>query len=431
MRISIENFKSKKPGRVCTLRGQIIGKRELGKISFVRLADFSGELQLVIERANLIQIVAGIEVGSCIEVSGQFVATGSGCEMLVQGLEIIVSIEEAPVVQYLKEKMPESLEVQLDNRAISLRNIRNKAIFKVQGEIVQFYRSFMRSEGFTEYFPPAMLASSSEGGTEIFKLPYFGGEATLAQSSQLYKQIMVGAYHRVFALAKWFRAENSHTRRHLTEGHQLEFELGFIDGKEDVMRFLERFVLALVERLRTTCAGEMKVIGCEPIVCDNEIPRLTFAEACDLLESEYGMDTSEWLDLPTEAERNLCEYVRTEMSSDFVFVTNFKKGPFYCFRNESGELENFDLLCRSAEICSGGQRIHNYEELRGGIIEAGLELEGFSEYLSTFKAGMPPHGGFGLGLERLTMLLLGLENIREASLFPSDTKRVASQKLIV
>jgi nondiscriminating aspartyl-tRNA synthetase len=241
---------------------------------------------------------------------------------------------------------------------------------------------------------------------------------------------MVGVYERVFAIAKWFRAENSHTRRHLTEGHQMEFEMGFIDDYSEVMDVLESSIRFMMEALKTKCGKELEKFGFTlPLFSEKPFPRLKFSEVKEILREKVKENVDEWKDLSTEGEKELCKYCREKYGCEFVFVTNFYKGVFYAYKNEEGVYENFDLLCREAELVSGGRRIENYEKLKAEIVAAGMKTSDFEEYLSIFKYGMPPHGGFGIGLERLTMLTLGLENIREANIFPSDTKRVAGKSI--
>lgn len=422
-------IKDLKPQKSVTLKGHLFGLRDLGKIIFLKLRDRTGEIQIVVELE--LEKLHGLHPGSVISIEGEVAEQKSGeLEIIKPKIQILSKATEPPKVEFHHDSLKENIDTILDNRAIALRHAKYRAIFKIQSVLVEAYREFLTEQGFTEYFGPAMLSSSSEGGAEIFKVPYFKGEATLAQSNQLYKQIMVGVYERVFGLAKWFRAENSNTRRHLTEGMQFEFEMGFIDSMQDVMIMLEKTLRYIIEKAHQKCAKELSQISYQEIkLPESEFPQLTFEQACEIVAKITGEDTSSWDDLTTESERILCEYSRKEFGSDFLFITNFKKGVFYAKKDQEGVYQNFDLLCREAEIISGGQRIHDYEDLKASIIKEGMDLEDFTEYLSIFKQGMPPHGGFGMGLERFTMLFLGLENIRDASLFPSDPKRIASQRI--
>lgn len=425
-RTLIQNLKK---GQEATIQGWLHNFRNLGNVGFAHVRDRTGIVQAVFEGKEAIEELDHCQVGTVLELEGAVLAQKSGqLELSNPHYKILSKVTSVPPVQFQVKELKENLDTLLDHRAISLRHERYRAIFKIQMTLVQAYREFLTQEGFVEYFGPAMTAASSEGGSEVFKIPYFDGEATLAQSNQMYKQIMVGVYERVFSLAKWFRAENSNTRRHLTEGSQFEFELGFIKDFHDVMDHLDAVLRHMIAAVHQNCEQELEHIGYEKIqVPQAKFPRISFAEACEIFAGMSGQDTSDWKDLTTEAERALCDYARKEYGSDFIFITNYKKGVFYAYKDEEGVYQNFDLLCREAEVVSGGQRIHKLEQLSQAIEEAGLELAAFSEYLSIFRHGMPPHGGFGMGLERLTMLFLGLDNIREASLFPSDPKRVASQ----
>jgi nondiscriminating aspartyl-tRNA synthetase len=242
--------------------------------------------------------------------------------------------------------------------------------------------------------------------------------------------MMVGVYERVFGMAKWFRAENSNTRRHLTEGSQYEFEMGFIKDFNDVMDKLDEVTRFMVKSVEEKCMNELKLLKVNLLQIPKEkYPRYKFEDAIKVVGKITGEDTSAWDDLTPEAEKQLCKYAREKYRSDFIFVTGFPKGAFYAYKDEKGVFHNFDLLCREAEIASGGRRIDDYNQLVAAIKAADMDPEDFSEYLSIFKYGMPPHGGFGLGFERFTMLALGLQNIREATLFPSDPNRIASQAL--
>jgi len=289
--------------------------------------------------------------------------------------------------------------------------------------------------GAVEYFPPNMIGASSEGGAEFFKIDYFDYPATLAQSSQLYKQIMVGVNERVFALAPFFRAENSNTVRHLTEGKQLEFEFGFFDNWREVLDIEEGAIKYIISFLKKNCHKEIEILGGSLVTIpeDRPFPRVTFHQAQEIYFERTGVDERNEPDLSPAAERELCAYALEKHGTECIFITDWltSKRPFYSYPSDSDPtLSNtFDLLCAGTEITSGGQRRHTYQSMVDGIKSKGLDPENFTDYLSIFKFGMPPHGGFGLGLERLTMTLLRLANIREASLFPSDPKRIAGVRL--
>ncbi|MEI8124906.1 MAG: aspartate--tRNA(Asn) ligase, partial [Parachlamydiaceae bacterium] len=351
-------------------------------------------------------------------------------------MTIEVPIKEVPPVDYYKPEIQSDLDFILDNRPISLRNRQIQAVFKIQGAIAHAFRLFMyNTVGAVEYFSPSMIGASSEGGSEFFTVDYFGYTATLAQSSQLYKQIMVGVNERVFALMPFFRAENSNTPRHLTEGKQFEFEMGFFDHWHEILDVQENCIKFILKYLNEHCAQEITTLGGTIIKAPEQIPfpRLTFAEAQELYFKRTGIDERNEPDLSPAAEKELCRYAIEECGTDLVFITDWKtsKRPFYAYPNENTpELTNtFDLLCAGTEITSGGQRRHQHDSMLEGIKLKGMNPNAFEDYLSIFKYGMPPHGGFGMGLERLTMTILKLKNIREASLFPSDPKRIAGNRI--
>ena len=351
-------------------------------------------------------------------------------EIHLESINIINAVKETPGIDLQSKEPKEKLETILSHRAISLRHPKYQDIFKVEAAIIQSYREFMTDFGATEFFSPLILASSSEGGAEIFELEYFDSKATLAQSAQLYKQIMVGVYERVFGLSKCFRAENSNTRRHVTEATQLEFEMGFIESIDDILEAETNVIKYILEKVYSKCEKELDRLKARRLMIpEGTFPKLTFDEACKLLNDKFKIDTEGWDDLSTESEKLLCEYARQEFNSDFIFVTNFKKAAFYAYRDEDGMIHNVDLLCKEMEISSGGRRFDSYEDLKMSIVAEGMDPQDFSEYLSIFKFGMPPHGGFGIGFERLVMLITGQYNIRECILFPSDPKRIASQNI--
>jgi nondiscriminating aspartyl-tRNA synthetase len=421
------------------LRGWLNNLRALGKLNFLVLRDRSGFAQIVIEQKEELQKISHLQPGSILTITGKAVAssqTGSGAEIISPSIQVEVPITDIPPVEYSKPEMQNDLEFILDHRPIALRNRQLQAVFKIQAAIAHAYRLYMYDEvRAVEYFAPNMIGASSEGGAEFFTVDYFGHTATLAQSSQLYKQIMVGVNERVFALMPFFRAENSQTSRHLTEGKQLEFEIGFFDHWHEILDIQEKCIKFIIKYLHANCANDIATLNGNIILAPENVPfpRLTFAEAQELYFKRTGIDERHEPDLSPAAERELCKYAREECGTDLLFVIDWKtsKRPFYAFPNEKNpELTNtFDLLCAGTEITSGGQRRHTYESMLEGIKSKGMDPLNFSDYLSIFKYGMPMHGGFGMGLERLTMTILKLKNIREASLFPSDPKRIAGNRI--
>lgn len=428
-----------KVGQHVRIRGWLNNIRSMGRLNFVILRDRTGFAQAVLMDKEEFKKVSHLQPGSILTISGVVSASqqeGLGVELTEPTIQVDVPIRDIPPIEYYKPELHNDIDFILDHRPIALRNRQLQAVFKVQAELAHAYRLFMHDEVQAfEYFAPNMIGASSEGGAEFFTVDYFGYTATLAQSSQLYKQIMVGVNERVFALMPFFRAENSNTARHLTEGKQFEFEIGFFEHWHEILDIQERCIKFMVKYLHQRCAHEIKLLGAELVQVPEHVavPRLTFAEAQEIFFQRSGIDERHEPDLSPAAERELCAYAREKFGTDLCFVIDWKtsKRPFYAFPNEENpELSNtFDLLCAGTEITSGGQRRHTYESMLEGIRSKGMDPANFGDYLSIFKFGMPPHGGFGMGLERLTMTLLGLKNIREASLFPSDPKRIAGNRI--
>lgn len=420
------------------MRGWMNNLRLMGKLAFLLVRDRSGLFQVVLDQASEIQKISHLQPGSVLKVEGKVVSSSSayGVEIQNPSIEVENPIREVPPIEYYKPELHADLEFILDHRPISLRHREIAAVFRIQAEIAHAYRLYMHDVvGAYEYFSPNIIGASSEGGAEFFNVDYFGYSATLAQSSQLYKQIMVGVNERVFALMPFFRAEPSQTTRHISEGKQFEFEMGFFKTWEEIMDVQEGCIKFIVKRIKSHCQEELKTLN-DPLIEAPEkvpFPRLTFKEAQELYFQRTGIDERNEPDLSPAAERDLCAWAKQTHQTDLIFITDWKteKRPFYSYpKEEDPTLTNtFDLLCAGTEITSGGQRRHTYESMVEGILLKSMDPENFADYLSIFKYGMPPHGGFGMGLERLTMTLLKLKNIREASLFPSDPKRIAGNRI--
>lgn len=425
-------------GQKVTVQGWMNNLRSLGKVAFLLVRDRSGLVQVVIENKEELAKISSLQPGSVLVVEGRAVDSQSAFKVEIVEPKIAVEnpIRDVPPIEYYKPEIHNDLEFVLDHRPIALRNRQLQAVFKIQAEIAHAYRLYMHDTvQATEYFAPNIIGASSEGGAEFFNVDYFGYTATLAQSSQLYKQIMVGVNERVFALMPFFRAEPSQTSRHLSEGKQFEFEMGFFNDWHEILDIQEGCIKFIVQYLHRHAKTEIEALKGSIIQAPADVPfpRLTFSEAQQLYFERTGNDERHEPDLSPAAERELCAWAAETAGTDLVFVTDWhtSKRPFYAFPNEKNpKLTNtFDLLCAGTEITSGGQRRHTYESMLEGIRLKEMNPSSFEDYLSIFKYGMPPHGGFGMGLERLTMTLLKLKNIREASLFPSDTKRIAGNRI--
>jgi len=351
----------------------------------------------------------------------------AGFELRIRSFEpLSIPYEEPPVVINNKE-LDVSLDTLLDWRPVTLRNSRQRAVFKIQEGLCRGFRQFLETNRFTEIHSPKIVFSGAEGGANIFALDYFGREAYLTQSPQFYKQIMVGVYERVFEIAPVFRAEKHHTSRHVNEYTSVDLEMGFIDNFTELMALETRMIAETLAYLQTEYADELKLLNAK-IPKVTAIPAMKFDEAKKLIAETYGREISDWEDFDPEEEKLLCEIIREQTGSEFVFVTHYRssKRPFYAMETPGGPdyTESFDLLFRGLEVTTGGQRIHDYRQQVEKMERRGMNTESFSSYLMAHKYGLPPHGGLGLGLERFTARLLELPNIRQATLFPRDTERL-------
>ena len=351
----------------------------------------------------------------------------NGFEIRLDTIKVLSEPKEPMPLAISKWKMNTSLEANLNNRPIALRNVRERAKFRIQEGVVRGFRDFLYQEGFTEIHTPKLGAKSAEGGANLFKLEYFHRPAILQQSPQFYKQMMVGVFDRVFETAPVFRAEKHNTKRHLNEYTSLDFEMGYIDGFEDIMAMETGFLQYTMELLKKDYARELKILGVTLPNVD-KIPAIRFDEAKQRVAEKYNRQFRNPYDLEPEEEALIGQYFKEEYDADFVFVTHYpsKKRPFYAMDDPADPTYtlSFDLLYQGLEITTGGQRIHDYDMLMEKIEKRGMETEGMEQYLSCFKHGMPPHGGLGIGMERLTMKLIGEDNVRETTLFPRDLSRL-------
>ena len=326
-----------------------------------------------------------------------------------------------------KWKLNTSLEAKLNYRPLSLRNLQERAKFRIQEGIARGFREFLTTQGFTEIRTPKIGAKGAEGGSNVFKLDYFHRPAVLAQSPQFYKQMMVGVFDRVFETGPVFRAEKHNTKRHLNEYTSLDFEMGFIDSFQDIMAMETGFLQYTMELLKKDYKTELDMLDITLPKVD-EIPQVRFDEAKRLVAEKYNRQIRNPYDLEPEEEALIGRYFEEEYGADFVFVTHYpsKKRPFYAMDDPDDKTftQSFDLLFKGLEVTTGGQRIHEYQMLLDKIEAKGMTTEGMDQYLDIFKHGMPPHGGLGIGLERLTMKLIGEDNVRETCLFPRDLSRL-------
>jgi len=410
--------------------GAIHNLRDMGEVTFLILRQGDGVIQCVFEEGTNLTIKE-LKEGMTIEVQGMVAKEDrapNGFEIRLKAIKVLSAPTDAQLpIAINKWKLNTSLETILNNRPITLRNLRERAKFKIQEGVVRGFREFLHAEKFVEIRTPKIGARGAEGGANIFKLEYFGKHAILEQSPQFYKQTMVGVYDRVFEVAPVFRAEKHNTSRHLNEYTSMDFEMGYIDGFEDIMAMETGALQNIVALLKKDYAKEIATLKVELPKVD-QIPQVRFDDAKRLVSEKYNRDIRNPYDLEPEEEVLIGKYFKEEYDSDFVFVTHYptKKRPFYAMEDPTDRTFtlSFDLLFRGIEITTGGQRIHDYAELLKKIEDRGMTTEGMEHYLMIFKYGMPPHGGLGIGLERLTMKLLGEDNVRETTLFPRDLNRL-------
>jgi nondiscriminating aspartyl-tRNA synthetase len=426
-------------GKEVLINGIVDVRRDQGKMAFFDFRDRSGIVQgVVFGKPEVLEIAKTASPESSVSVSGivnvrpekmvnDKVQNGD-IELEITGMEILNLAEALP----FDLDSEYGIEVRLDNRPYTLKSKRDRALFTVQSEITRAYGEYMRSVGFTEFQAPKLVGGDAEGGAAVFKVPYFRETtAYLASSPQFYKQILVGSLERVFTFATAFRAEKSATTRHLSEYTSLDAEMGFITDHSDIMRVLTGYMRFLRNHLEVTVSTELATLGVElpkVPVAGETFPFMKLREAQELIKEKTGVDKTMEPDLEPEDERWLCEYAATELGSDYIFITHYpvSKRPFYTYEDENdpGFTKSFDLLFRGVEITTGGQRVHNYHTLIERIKMKGLEPEKFHFYLQAFKYGIPPHGGWGMGLERLTQKICGVDNVKEATLFPRDINRI-------
>ncbi len=417
-------------GKEIRMNGAVHTIRHMGEVAFVILRKSRGLVQCVYEAGITDFDIRELKEESAVEVMGVVKAeerAPQGFEIRLKEIRGLSRPAEPLPLAVSKWKLNTSLEAKLSLRPISLRNVRERAKFKIQEGIVRGFRDYLLSRDFTEIRTPKIVARGAEGGSNVFKLEYFNKKAELGQSPQFYKQTMVGVYDRVFEAAPVFRAEKHNTTRHLNEYTSLDFEMGYIDSFRDVMDMETGMLQYVMKLLEQDYKKELDMLGVTlPEV--GRIPAVRFDQAKELVSRKYDRKIRNPYDLEPEEELLIGRYFQEEYGSDFVFVTHYpsKKRPFYAMDDPADPrfTLSFDLLFRGLEVTTGGQRIHDYREITAKMEKRGMDPEDIASYLMIFKYGMPPHGGLGIGLERLTMRLLDEQNVREASLFPRDVTRL-------
>jgi len=440
MQRTLSNEMAAHAGKTVTVQGWLHKKRLMGGLTFMVIRDRAGLVQVVVKDDKEVEKLRGLQNGTVMSVTGMVKdepRAPSGAEIHDPKIEIISAVTDEPPIEVDKplSHRSENLDTLLDNRPIGLRSVQERAIFKVQAKVLQAFRDYFAENDFTEMNSPKLLAEATEGGAEVFKLDYFGKTATLAQSAQFYKQMMVGVFERVFETNPTYRAEPSATTRHMTEYITIDVEMGFIDFSV-LMNFAGGALLSVVSAIQKDCAAELKMWEVPAFVLPKkpeDIPRLTIHEIHDKFLKATKEDHTGEDDLAPAEERWICDWAKKEKGSEAVLVTGWpsesKTFKFYHRKNEKDPdiADRADLLFRGVEIATLSMREHRYDRLIKQLKASGGDPTnpGYAPLLSAYKYGMPPHGGWGWGLERTVEKIMNLDNIKEATLFPRDINRLA------
>ena len=421
--------------KVC-VRGWLHKKRLLGGLTFITVRDRRGLVQVVVEDKNEVEKLRGLQIGTVLQVIGTAVAeqrAPGGAELHDPQLTIDVPVTDEPPIEIDKpiQHKAENLDTLFEYRWLNVRNLQEQKIFRIRASLLRYLREFLVDHEFVEINTPKLLAEATEGGAEVFKLDYFGQEATLAQSPQLYKQMMVGAFERVFEIAPAFRAEPSATTRHMSEVYMLDIEMGFVNNHDEVLDTVGDMTMYALRQVYEKHADDLKSLNAPALVLADKVPKITVAEIHERYSKANGTDTTNEKDLIPDEERWISEYARKELGSDLVFATHFpiEAMKFYHQQNPEDPTTVLwgDLLFRGLEIATCPMREYHYDKLVEQMKKAGLKVDhpGYKYYLQAFQYGLPPHGGCGFGVDRLVEKTIGLGNVKEATLFPRDINRLA------
>ena len=423
-------------GQTVTVEGWLHKKRLLGGLTFINVRDRRGLVQVVIKDKDEVEKLRGLQIGTVLRVEGtvkEEPRAPGGVELHDAKLEVLVPVTDEPPIEIDKpiQHKAENLDTLFEYRVLNIRNLQEQKIFKIRASLVRYIREFLTDNEFIEIHTPKLLGAATEGGAEVFKLDYFGKEATLAQSPQLYKQIMVGAFERVFEIAPAFRAEPSATARHMSEVYMLDIEMGFVSGHDEVLDTVGNMTQYALKKVYEQHGADLKSLNAPELKLptDGKVPRFTIAEIHDMYTKATGTDTTAEKDLIPDEERWISDHARKELGSDLVFAVEFpiEAAKFYHKTNpEKGVVYWGDLLFRGLEIATCPLRENNYQKMIEQMQKAGLDIEnpGYKYYLQAFKYGLPMHGGCGFGIDRLVEKTIGLGNVKEATLFPRDINRL-------
>ncbi len=419
-----------------TIQGWIHKKRLLGGLNFINIRDRSGLTQVLVEKGEEVEKLRGMQIGTVVEITGTVFPderAPGGAELHDPIITVLVPVTDEPPIEIDKpiSHKSENLDTLFEYRTLNIRNLQEQKIFRIRASLTRYIRDFLQAREFVEIDTPKLLAEATEGGAEVFELDYFGKTATLAQSPQFYKQIMVGAFERVYEIGHSYRAEPSATSRHLTELTMLDIEMGFVDGHDEVLKLVGDMTQDILRRVYDEHAMDLKSLNAPELQLpeDGVVPRFTISEIHELYTKATKNDTTQEKDLIPDEERWIAEYARKQFGSDLVYATDFpsQAGKFYHKFKDDGTVAWADLLFRGLELATVPLRENNYNKMISQMTAAGLDVthDGFKHYLQAFKYGLPVHGGCGFGVDRLVQKVVGLANVKEATLFPRDINRLA------
>ncbi len=422
-------------GENVLVEGWLHKKRLLGGLTFINIRDRGGLVQIVIKDKDEVEKLRGLQIGTVLRVTGNAVEeerAPGGAELHDAVLEVLVPVTDEPPIEIDKPipHKPENLDTLFEYRVLNIRNLNEQKIFKIRASLTRYIRDYLYQNEFIEIDTPKLLAEPTEGGAEVFKLDYFGKTATLAQSPQFYKQIMVGAFERVFEINHSYRAEPSATTRHLTELTMLDIEMGFVKDHAEVLDTVADMTQEVLKRVYDEHGADLKNLNAPELKLpeDGKIPRFTITEIHEMYTKANKTDTTDEKDLTPDEERWIADYARKQLGTDLVYAVDFPAvaGKFYHKFKDDGTVAWGDLLFRGLEIATVPLRENNYEKMIEQMTNAGLDVshEGFKYYLQAFKYGLPQHGGCGFGIDRLVQKTIGLGNVKEATLFPRDINRL-------
>jgi len=427
---------STKVGETVTIQGWLHKKRLLGGLNFITIRDRSGLTQTLVEDKSELEKLRGMQIGTVVSFTGLVVADDrapGGAELHDVKVVVEVPVTDEPPIEIDKPISHQSahLDTLFENRVLNIRNLQEQKIFKIRASLTRYIRQFLYEKEFVEIDTPKLLAEATEGGAEVFKMDYFDKVATLAQSPQFYKQIMVGAFERVFEIGHSYRAEPSATTRHLTELTMLDIEMGFVSGHDEVLDMVGDLTQYTLKRVYEEHAADLKSLNAPELklAADGKVPRFTIAQIHEMYTKANKTDTTKEKDLIPDEERWISDYARKQLGTDLVFAIRFpiEAAKFYHKIDfEDRTILWGDLLFRGLEISTAPLRENNYDQMIEQMKNAGLDVnhDGFKYYLQAFKYGLPQHGGCGFGIDRLVQKTIGLANVKEACLFPRDINRL-------